>query len=309
MQLATIALFTYKKLIPLKSTVNALKKNKLAEESELVIFSDEGKNNSDKIKVNNVRDFLKTIQGFKKITIYKANTNKGLATSIIDGVSEILKNNERVIVMEDDLVSSPNFLSFMNEALENYHNNPLIFSIAGYSPPIKDITNYPYDNYFTKRASSWGWATYKNQWNKIDWDIIDYNIFKYDRIAKKKFNYMGSDMVGMLKKQMTGKLDSWAIRWCYHQFKNDLYTVYPITSKIKNIGFNEDATHTNNNGLATRFETKLDISNQLQFNWDNNVLTKKRFIKDFIKPYSIKKRIFFKIKNILLNMYQSLPLE
>lgn len=296
MTLAPIVLFTFKKLEPLKATVIALQKNTLANESELVVFSDAAAKPNDIEQVNEVRRFLQTITGFKKLTLHQAHENKGLATSIIEGVSKVLQHHERVIVMEDDLISSPNFLSFMNAALEFYKDQPKVFSIAGYTPPVKVPKGYAYDNYATQRASSWGWATYRNQWQAIDWKVSDYDFFKTDAKTQRKFNRMGSDLSGMLKKQMEGRLDSWAIRWCYHQFQKNLFTVFPVKSKILNIGFTDGATNTTNNRLISRFATQLDTTNQLHFNFNGNVVLKQEFIKYFVKPYSISTRIVFKLK-------------
>ncbi|WP_298487927.1 sugar phosphate nucleotidyltransferase [uncultured Maribacter sp.] len=298
MLLAPIALFTFKKLEPLKATVAALKKNKLAQYSELVIYSDAPIHVNDIERVNMVRAYLKTITGFKKVTINLATVNKGLANAIIEGVSDLLEQHETVIVMEDDLLCSTNFLAYMNAALNFYKNDPKVFSIAGYSPPISESKNYEYDIYFSKRASSWGWATYKSQWKKVDWQVNDYSHFKHDDNAKKAFNRMGSDLTGMLKKQMKGKIDSWAIRWCFHQFKNELFTVFPTKSKIINIGFIKGATHTKGKSQNLRFTTPLDVTNTMNFRFKPDVIMEKQFINDFIKPYRLTTRLKYKIRTL-----------
>lgn len=299
MKISPIALFTFKKLEPLQVTVEALKRNTLAKNSELVVFSDAAAKSGDKEAVTAVRAYLNTIEGFKKVSIVLAETNKGLANSIIDGVSQLLELHETIIVLEDDLVCSTNFLSYMNAALAFYEDNPKIHSIAGYSPPVSVPTNYLYDNYFTKRASSWGWATYRTQWDKVDWNVSDYEEFKTNGRAQKKFNLMGSDLTSMLSKQMNGKIDSWAIRWCYHQYKNDLFTVFPVYSKIENIGFTSGATHTTGKNQGSRFTTVLDTSDTLEFSFNPKISLNIRFIKDFVKPYSLSTRIYYKLKSVL----------
>ncbi len=301
MKLAPIALFTYKKLAPLKATIEALQKNNLAKHSELIIFSDGPKKDSDKIQIQEVRSYLKSINGFKKIDLNFSEKNKGLAVSIIEGVSKILEENETIIVLEDDLLTSVNFLDFMNKSLDYYKNNKKIHSISGYTPQIDLKNSYPYDIYFTQRASSWGWATYKSKWKEVDWKVTDYIRFKKNKKLHRKFNAMGSDMSFMLSKQMKGNIDSWAIRWCYHQFKEDLYTVFPVQSKIQNIGFTEGATHTKGNSETLRFATIFDKTNKINFNFKDNIVLEKYFIKQFIKPYSIKTRIYYKLKGILQN--------
>lgn len=295
--MAPILVFTYKKLAPLKRTIAALQKNTLAGESELIVFSDGAKNTDDLDQILAVRLFLKKIDGFKKVTIRTADKNKGLAASIIDGVSETLKTYAAVIVLEDDLVTSVNFLEFMNQALEQYETDRRVHSIAGYTVPIEKPEDYPFDNYFTQRASSWGWATWKDRWEKVDWAVSDYPVFSRDNVAQRKFNAMGSDMAGMLAKQMKGQISSWAIRWCYHQYKYGLFSVYPTVSKVINIGFGEAATHTK--GSQDRFATPLDVSSKRIFNLKLVPELDTRFVKQFIAKYSLKTRALYKIKDFL----------
>lgn len=292
MQPAPILLFAYKRPEQLRQTVKALQQNVLAGESELFIFSDAARSDADLPQVTEVRDFIRTIKGFRDITLFEATENKGLAPSIIRGVSNLIDVYDQVIVLEDDLVTAPNFLSWCNKALDYYRNDPVLFSVAGYTTPIRGLG--PKDMYFTRRASSWGWATWKDRWNPVDWEVSDYQEFMQDRLARRRFNEMGSDLTGMLQKQQRGKINSWAIRWCYHQFKNDLLTVYPAVSKVTNIGFTEAASHTK--GKYNSFDTELDNSGNLEFNFTEPVL-QKDFVRQFRRPYSIPQRI----KNKLLN--------
>ena len=145
-----IILFVYKRLETLSKTVESLQANKLASESDLYIFSDAEKYQSDKVKVQEVRNYIKKITGFRKVIIFESKVNKGLANSIIEGVTKVLIKHDSVIVIEDDLVSSPNFLRFMNDTLSFYKTEQKIFSITGFSIPI--LTKSEYDIYFTKRS-------------------------------------------------------------------------------------------------------------------------------------------------------------
>ena len=286
--LAPILLFTYKRLDALRQTVSALQQNYYAKESDLVIFSDAAKKDNDEAVIIQVRTYLKTINGFKNIRIVEAAKNKGLANSIIYGVTQIIKEYGKVIVLEDDLITSSNFLVYMNKALEFYKNNSKIFSIAGYTIPISVSADYVYDIYFLQRASSWGWASWKERWLEIDWNVIDFDQFKKNKKEKKEFKLGGSDMFNMLNKQMQGKMDSWAIRWCYYQFKQKSYTAYPILSKVKNIGFGTGATHTN---VYNRYNSKLDDELKEKFNFPKSIVLDKNFTKQFQNYYSIKSRI------------------
>jgi hypothetical protein len=293
--LAPVLIFCYKRLDTLKQTVTALKKNALAVNTDLFIFSDGGKTEDDKIVIGEIRNYIRSISGFKSVTPYNSLINKGLANSIIDGVSKVVEEYGKVIVLEDDLITSNNFLQYMNAALTNYEDTPRVFSISGYSFPISVKSNYPFDNYFTKRGSSWGWATWKDRWNRVDWKVSDYGDFLEQKSHQRSFNAMGSDLTGMLRKQMEGKINSWAIRWVYHQFKYDLYTVYPIESKVENIGFGAGATHTNER--FSRYKTKHDQTGNINFRFNPKIGLEDKFVKQFIYRYSIFQRAIYKALN------------
>jgi hypothetical protein len=289
-----ICLFTYNRLNETKQTIESLKRNFLAPESELIIFSDGSKNMESSSKVSAVREYLHTITGFKSIRIIESTENKGLANSIINGVSQILKEYSTVIVLEDDLITAPNFLNFMNQALQFYENKKSVLSISGYSFTMKHFKNYSFDSSFGCRASSWGWAIWKDRWNQIDWDVKDYSNFRWNILKRLKFNRGGSDMARMLDKQMSGKGNSWAIRFCYHQFKYGLHDVFPTKSKIINIGFSPEGS--NCRFESDRFKTLLDISGKREFNFNPNVNLDIKVINEFYKHYSLKSRFYDRIK-------------
>ncbi|SHJ70859.1 Glycosyl transferase family 2 [Maribacter aquivivus] len=296
--LSPIILFTYNRLEELKQTIAALQNNKLANNSILYVYSDGAKTANDNIAVDAVRDFLKTVSGFKDVILKFSEKNKGLAPSIIEGVTTILEKHGKVIVLEDDLLVSDNFLSFMNSGLDYYYKNPSILSICGYNMKVEKqkADNYLFDMFFAKRSSSWGWATWKNKWKGIDWNVEDYDAFSQNREQRKAFNECGSDMFGMLKRQQQGKINSWAVRYNYHQFKNDLWSVFPITSKVKNIGFSSEATHTNQK--YSRFDVNLDKSGKTDFKFTEEIVLDIDIQKQFKDVNSIKNRIIYKIKNL-----------
>ncbi|GMV78690.1 MAG: hypothetical protein AMXMBFR79_18200 [Chitinophagaceae bacterium] len=300
---APILVFTYKRLSSLEQLIESLQKNFLAVESEVFIFSDAPKLEKDVEAVNQVRKYLKTISGFKKITVIEAEKNKGLATSIISGISEIIDTYNKVIVLEDDLVLSSNFLVFMNKALDYYEKHLNVLSISGFGMPMKNLLSS--EIYFTQRGASWGWATWKNRWEKVDWQVEDYSAFKNNAKQRALFNNMGSDLSSMLDKQMNGKLDSWAIRFYYHQFKNKLFTIYPSVSKVINKGLENDknATHTSWQKLS-RFKTILDNSNTDTFNFRNEIKLDKKHIKQFLRQHSLYQRIKYRLINILLGGFK-----
>jgi len=241
--LAPIVLFCYNRPAHLQQTVESLRLNKLAAESELFIYSDGPKSERDRQQVKEVRDYLSTISGFRIVHIKEAEKNKGLAASVIEGVSAILSKYPKVIVLEDDMLSTTDFLSFMNQALDVYAGRPDIFSVTGYTPPIDVPKSYPHDLYLVPRASSWGWGTWAHKWAKADWQVRDFQSLKNDDKRQNAFNQGGDDLWPMLAKQQKGVIDSWAIRWTYSQFANDAHGLYPVHSKIKNIGTDGSGTN------------------------------------------------------------------
>ncbi|TLV00953.1 glycosyltransferase [Dyadobacter luticola] len=241
--LAPIVLFCYNRPWHLKQTIESLQANVLAPRSELFVFSDGPKKESDIPLIKEIRAYLPKIKGFKKIYIIEAEQNKGLANSVISGVSDIVGRFGKVIVLEDDMLSTVDFLDFMNEALTMYESRQDIFSISGYTPPLQLPENLKHGAYLAPRASSWGWGTWAAKWQKADWDVSDFSTLKKDSGSKKRLATGGSDLWPMLQKQQQGIIDSWAIRWTYAQHKNNAYGLYPVRSKIKNIGTDGSGTN------------------------------------------------------------------
>jgi hypothetical protein len=283
-------LFVYNRPEHTRKTIEALKRNKLAEKSKIFIFSDGAKDLKDKQKVQQVRKIINNVNGFKNIKVFESEKNRGLANSIVNGVTKIINEYGKVIVLEDDLIISDNFLCYMNRALNFYENNNDIWSISGYNLPINIPDDYEYDVYLSYRASSWGWATWKDRWSEIDWEIKDYEQFINSKSRQKLFNRGGNDMTRMLKNQMNGEIDSWAIRWCYNQFKKKAYTIYPVKSKVQNIGMDGSGTHYK---ASDKEQVKLDsgnskvkLTNNLELN--NKILTE---FKKYYDPDSLKGKV------------------
>jgi len=243
-KLSPIVLFVYNRPEHTRRTVESLLSNTLASNSTLFIFSDGGKNDDDEKKVNDVRDFIKTIKGFDKIEIIEREKNLGLANSVIVGVNEVISLSGKAIVLEDDMISSPYFLKYMNEVLNYFEDDQRIFSVTGYTFPIKIPAYYKSSVYLAPRASSWGWGTWKNRWDKVDWEISDYRSFIKEKASIREFNKGGDDLTRMLTNSISGKIDSWAVRWSYAHFKNKAYCVYPVKSRIQNIGADWTGVHT-----------------------------------------------------------------
>lgn len=243
MKKSPIVLFVYNRLDHVKKTINSLKRNKDSKYSELIIFSDGSKNNDDEKKIIRVRKYLKKIKGFKKIKIFYQKKNLGLANSIIKGLNTIFKRFSSAIILEDDLIVSKNFLKYMNEGLNLYGKNNNVISIHAYSYPFKKDKNDP-NYFFLKGADCWGWGTWSKSWKLFE---KNGNILKKKLINKNlinEFNFNNSfDYMRMLKDQVKGKNNSWAIRWYASAFLKNKLTLYPKNSFVKNIGIDGSGTH------------------------------------------------------------------
>lgn len=288
-ELSPICLFTYNRLYETKKTIEALKKNNLAKDSILYVFSDGPKKESDLKDILRVRNYIENIDGFKKIILYKSKKNKGLVNSIIPGITKIINKHKKIIVLEDDIITSKKFLKFMNEALKFYKNDKKIKTISGFSLDI----NCKESIYFQTRPFPWGWGTWVDRWNskifdkkKIAADINENRL----KLFKKK---CGSDMKKMLIDSLKGKDDSWDIRWMYNHFREKKYTIYPNKSLTINIGFNNRGTHCNE-GINC-YKCKFDNTNQKNYILTEfrkpNVKERIKFLKYFKKSYRLKVRI------------------
>jgi hypothetical protein len=290
--LSPVLLFTYNRFSETERTIRALRANYLASESDLIVYSDGSRSHRDDELVHAVRRLIRKIDGFKSVSIVEARENKGLARSIIDGVSSTLRKYDRVIVLEDDLVTSPNFLDYMNHALRFYSCHGKVLSVAGFTFDLPGLKDNPLDAYFGYRASSWGWGTWRDRWEPVDWDVSDFGDFARKPYQWIRFARGGIDMPRMLFDQVAGRIDSWAIRWCYHQWKHNLLTVFPTCSKVQSIGFGENATHTKG---ARRFDTTLDQGELTSFRFDPRPAVDQRLAKEFRERFSISTRLRDKV--------------
>ncbi len=232
--LAPIIVFVYNRLDHTRKTIKALNNNLLANKSELIIFSDGPKNEKVAYTVNGVRKYLKTIGGFKTIKIVEREHNWGLAKNIIEGVTEIVSKYGKIIVLEDDIVTSPYFLTYMNDALDKYKLNEKVMHVSGYMFPVKN-NDLP-ETIFYRSPSCWGWGTWERAWiyykKDLDWVFTNYN-----RKDIRAFNLdRAYDFWAQVKQNKTGEINTWAIFWYAAVFKRNGLCLHPSVSMIQNIG-------------------------------------------------------------------------
>ena len=244
MTASPVALFVYNRLFHAKKAIASLLRNSLASSTDLIIYSDGPRNEKDLDQIKNVRQFLSTIVGFKSITIIHSEKNLGLSASVIHGVTESLQKYDKIIVLEDDLVVSPFFLVYMNDALSRYQDHEGVASIHGYTYPTDSALP---ETFFMPGADCWGWATWRGAWSLFNHDAEQlYNDLK-ESGKINEFSFNGhSNHSKILLQQVRGRIDSWAIRWHASVFMADKLTLYPGHSLIQNIGNDGSGTHCGN---------------------------------------------------------------
>lgn len=250
-----IAVFTYCRPDHTKRTIESLLRNALARQSDLIVYSDAARTCEKRTAVAEVRNYLATITGFRSLTIRERKENFGLANSIIRGVTEVLEQSDRVIVLEDDMVTSPHFLTYMNQALDRYADDDRVASIHGYVYPVKQALP---EAFFLPGADCWGWATWRRGWKLFNPDgqaLLDQLI---QRQLVDAFDFNGAyPYTRMLRKQIDGANDSWAIRWYASAFLAGKLTLYPGRSLVHNIGIDNSGTHC---GISTVHDVALSAT-------------------------------------------------
>lgn len=272
--LAPIGVSTYVRLQHLQQTIAALQKNALALQSELFVFSD-GPRPGDEEKVAAVRSYLKTVNGFKEVHIVERESNSRTANSR-GGLRMLLDRYGKVIFLEEDVVTAPGFLIFMNQSLVKYEGNDRVFSVAGYCPPIDIPANYKHDAFFLRRYNGWGLGIWKNRYDRIKYITPEeYEQFAADKKRVRSFVESGGmDMLGMLKLDAYGEIDAGDVKAMYAQFLSDQYTVYPSRSLTRNIGFDGSGA---NCGESGRFDVMQ--SNKTTFCLPAHLIVDRRIVK------------------------------
>ena len=302
-----IILFAYNRPRHTERVLQALKNNELATQSHLIVYVDGLKANATPeqlYQIEEVRRVVKQEQWCGSVEYHIAEHNIGCRNSIIQGITKVLQEYEAVIVLEDDIVTSPYFLNFMNKSLNYYINNKSVISISGYNfPPakIKIPSEYKYDVYISLRQLNCGWATWSDRWNGINWDKDFIPEFLQDKYKVNAFNRGGDDLSKMLIDEYNGLSDAWDVQFCYYHFMQHGVSIIPCISYTNNIGFDDSGTHTQNQNSKI-FENDLSICKKnprfLQELYEDS-----RIINAFYNNFTTKKRpLWQKIINRLGRM-------
>jgi hypothetical protein len=238
---APVALFAYRRPEHLRRAAASLAANPEAAGTHLYVFCDGAKGSRDASDVRAVRAVARALSGFRSVTLIEREVNLGLAASLIAGVTQVAEERGRVIVVEDDLVLSPYFLSFMNQALVRYAEDERVASVHGYIFPVR--LPLP-ETFFLKGAECWGWATWRRAWRRFNPDGADLLRKVRERRLEHEFDLDGAyPYTAHLGYQALGKLDSWAIRWRASCYLADMLTLYPGRALVRNAGFDASGVH------------------------------------------------------------------
>jgi hypothetical protein len=297
-KLSPICLFTYNRLLETQQTIEALKNNYLASESDLYIFSDGPKNEAAIPKVNQVRQYLQSVTGFKSVHIIESSTNKGLANSIISGVGQIVGQHGKVIVLEDDIITSYGFLKYMNSALEYYNDKKEVMQVSGFMFPI-DAGQLP-DTFFYQANTCWGWATWQRAWDHFTNDErYLLNELKSKGITWAQFNSLqGREFQNQLIRNINGSMKTWAVKWHATIKIHNGKVLHPKISYVANIGFNGSGENCPKGDIVGSINNEIDLDVSAAEKYSEK-LALQRLAKHFKKRYSIFQKVKRKINHYL----------
>lgn len=256
MDYAPVALFVFNRPHHMARTVSALQANDLAPETPLFVYCDGPRHDDDDEHISRVREQAHAIKGFRSVTVVEHDHNLGLSASITGGVSQLCESFGRVIVMEDDLITSCDFLRFMNQGLDLYAHEERVASIHGYAYPIAS-EGLP-ETYFLRGGDCWGWATWARAWRHFEPDGATLLCRLEEARLGHCFDYDGyAPYMRMLRNQTRQRNQSWAIRWHASAFLQNMLTLYPRESLVANVGFDDSGVHCTDNDY---FSNKIGLA-------------------------------------------------
>lgn len=243
---APIVIFVYNRDKHTRRLLESLLLCRYESQPLVYVFSDGPRSEGERSQVEQVRNVLAEFSSRLPMKLIISQTNKGLAESVISGVSQVLQMHKTAIVLEDDLVVAPDFLKFMNWGLEVFESNQRIFSVSGFTFPSQYFplpAKYTHNVLLSPRCASWSWATWRDRWQMVDWSMSYYSKFRDSPSRVEQFNAGGSDLSQLLELQVKQKIDSWAIRFCFAHYQNSAYCVHPRTTLVHNLGLDGSGTH------------------------------------------------------------------
>jgi GR25 family glycosyltransferase involved in LPS biosynthesis len=297
MKIYPVILFAYNRPEHTRLVLEALKKNQLAGQTELFVFIDGPRATATASQKKDIDEVLKVVeseQWCKNVVIRAHQQNIGCRNSIIQGITTVLSQHEAAIILEDDIVTSPHFLNFMNKCLNFYRDYPAVFSISGLNLEHNKIQipdDYKYDVYVSLRQFNSGWATWSDRWNKINWNKDTLKEFLTNPVLCDAYSRGGDDLIPMLYDEIEGRSDAWDVQFTFNQFKHHGVSIIPIHSYVDNIGGDGTGTHHTNSGEFLRFNIEKAIPEPRLL---DILYEDKRLINAFYNAYSRVKRPLWK---------------
>lgn len=229
MNTPALAVFAYRRPQALQACLASLAACAGADALDATVFVDAPADETERALVEESARVAEAFNGFRTLEVCRAETHLGLGASLIRGISRALETHPAVIVLEDDLTVQPGFLRYILDGLGRYAEDRRVFSVCGYTNRVRIPAGYPADAYFCPRSSSWGWATWKDRWDSVDWNPTPADWAKYRRPFAA---WGGSDCPDLLRGWMEGKNASWAIRFCFSQFRQGKLSLFPVKSLV-----------------------------------------------------------------------------
>ncbi len=289
-----IGVFCYSRANKLKRCIDALLKNPECRDLEIVFFSDGFKGERDKNGVLETRAYIDSITGFKNVIKHYREHNYSTGPNFRAGLDFLSSNYDEFIVVEDDLIVSPNYIRFLLDALNFYREKKSVFCVTGYVYPVK-ITNYSYDAIVYKRFCSYGWAGWADRFKNVVWEEAELQkLMDNSPGFKKRLNAEGYDLVRMLKKQIKGTISTWDVQLQVHVAENRLKVIYPVLSKVNNIGFDEESTNTFGVDFLV---TPIDKGTNRRFKFCDDNLIRPDLQRQIKEPFSFKTLVIRKLRN------------
>jgi hypothetical protein len=240
-----VALFTYNRPDHTGRLLDSLSRCHRLDEIQLTIYCDGAKSEADRASVEASRTLVQSRAALFKAELVERPEHLGLAKSIVAGVSDLCRAYGRVIVVEDDLVLSPDFIDYMLQALDRYQDAPQVYQVSGFMFPI-DLPATT-DAIFLPLTTTWGWATWARAWQRFEWQPTGILDALDDPAVQRQFDLKGTyPYTAMLRDRLAGRNDSWGILWWWTVFQKRGIVLYPKESLVVNEGFDGSGVHCGN---------------------------------------------------------------
>ncbi len=287
-----VAVFAYRRPQALRVCLASLAACDGAADLDVTVFVDGPADGKDRTLVDETARTARSSRGFRSLEVCQSETHLGLGASVIGGIDRVLTAHASVIVLEDDLTVQPGFLRFMRDGLDRYAEEERVFSVCGYTNRVRMPEDYAADAYFCPRSSSWGWATWKDRWDSVDWNPTPADLQKYRRAFAA---WGGSDCPALLRAWREGRNASWAIRFCFSEFMQGKVSLFPVRSLVDaSAGFDGSGTHC---PRYNRFRFDLD-SRPGPFRFPDSVDVIPSVRRSALRYHSIPLRAWTRLRNL-----------